>query len=733
MSSPGQKRGSCGHAMAIFNGRAYCARCREKGKGEEPCIANKETLDCTICNSLTPEQRTQLATPSYKIKKEKREAKRLDSNPSDEVALVDPDTVSVIGVVGESSSAQTSSAPPEKKSKKDKAPTKGKKSVEVSSTDSKISQLDDKWSERFNRLEALLLSKSFQPAFSSEVRVTPTHSPPADIAKDTEPFFQPTAQLGNIPPVKRTGPDNDAALQRSTGKLSVTQESQQQVSSERTGPDVHAPQHQSAGKLKPDLHRPRSSSSRRTGPDVGAKPQSTGKPISDRQSSDSDLPVTGQASTSKTLTDRPPTLRPITDRPGSSAITGPESPFLQSGRRDSFSSVDSQPDSEGSDQPPITLFVDEGDLSDDQDFVESDQPNSEEQTYRETMSGIRSFMGWSHVPDMESSNPSDDNPFAGPKVPVPNKVSVHMPTEEWLCKRLNRLNVTLVEGYPSRTAEAGHLTMDSFIKPARSQNKWYGLYPGQDKDSSSVTSWHTGSTKLNSSFGRISRKAGMTSTPPASRRISQDTLRKWEKSSREASVICNQSASFNRCLFKVQQEMQTQLKIIRSESKGKTSKKVSEASDELQFLMNFNNSITQAAAKAMEHLTDFVFVTMGNVTLARRDSYLSHIKNGVKSDTLAALRSAPLQLGTLFPDAVIKRAEEEIALHDSKNQSSTAYARGKNHFHPYERVDKKFEGRAEVKQDRPAWKNIGQRQFRRGRGKSVGFSSRPAKGQQSYK
>ena len=433
--------------------------------------------------------------------------------------------------------------------------------------------------------------------------------------------------------VKRTGPDNDAALQRSTGKLSVTQESQQQVSSERTGPDVHASQHQSAGKLKPDLRRPRSSSSRRTGPDVGAKPQSTGKPISDRQSSDSDLPVTGQASTSKTLTDRPPTLRPITDRPGSSAITGPESPFLQSGRRDSFSSVDSQPDSEGSDQPPINLFVDEGDLSDDQDFVELDQPNSEEQTYRETMSGIRSFMGWSHVPDMESSNPSDDNPFAGPKVPVPNKVSVHMPTEEWLCKKLNRLNVTLVEGYPSRTAEAGHLTMDSFIKPARSQNKWYGLYPGQDKDASSVTSWHTGSTKLNSSFGRISRKADMTSTPPASRRISQDTLRKWEKSSREASVICNQSASFNRCLFKVQQEMQTQLKIIRSESKGKTSKKVSEASDELQFLMNFNNSITQAAAKAMEHLTDFVFVTMGNVTLARRDSYLSHIKNGVKSDS----------------------------------------------------------------------------------------------------
>ena len=85
------------------------------------------------------------------------------------------------------------------------------------------------------------------------------------------------------------------------------------------------------------------------------------------------------------------------------------------------------------------------------------------------------------------------------------------------------------------------------------------------------------------------------------------------------------------------------------------------------------------------------------------------------------------------PDAIIKRAEEEISHYDSKNQSSAAYARGKNRFHPYERADKKFEGRSDSKQERPAWKNIGRRQFRRGRGKNANFSTRPAKGQQSYK
>ena len=177
---------------------------------------------------------------------------------------------------------------------------------------------------------------------------------------------------------------------------------------------------------------------------------------------DSDPAVSKQLSTGKLATDRPSSHRPHTDRPGSSGVTGSESPHLWASRRGSVSSLESQADIDFSDRPPVELFVEEGDLSKDQEFGESEQPTSEEQKYRETMSGIRSFMGWSHVPDVDSSNPSDDNPFAGPKAPVPNKVSMQMPTEEWLCKKLNRLNLTLIEGYPSRTAEPGHLTMDSF-------------------------------------------------------------------------------------------------------------------------------------------------------------------------------------------------------------------------------------------------------------------------------
>ena len=98
MSSPGQRRGKCGHVVANFDTHSHCARCRDKGKGKEPCVSDPQTSNCQICNSLTSDQ--QLATPSYKLKKEKREAKLTDPTPSqDSDQLVNPSSVSVIGVL----------------------------------------------------------------------------------------------------------------------------------------------------------------------------------------------------------------------------------------------------------------------------------------------------------------------------------------------------------------------------------------------------------------------------------------------------------------------------------------------------------------------------------------------------------------------------------------------------------------------------------------------------------
>ena len=159
------------------------------------------------------------------------------------------------------------------------------------------------------------------------------------------------------------------------------------------------------------------------------------------------------------------------------------------------------------------------------------------------------------------------------------------------------------------------------MHPARSQSKWYGFVSDQQKIEAGtgkfVSSWSTDASKVNSTYSPIARAAGIASTPPASRQIS-DNLRRWEKSAREASTICKQAARFNRFLYKVQENMQSQLRVIRTElSKGKSSAKVSTAADKLQFLMDFSSSITQAMAKTLEHLSDFVFVSVANTTLAR--------------------------------------------------------------------------------------------------------------------
>ena len=132
-------------------------------------------------------------------------------------------------------------------------------------------------------------------------------------------------------------------------------------------------------------------------------------------------------------------------------------------RRDTTSESDS--DNIVSDRTPVDSFIEEGELSDELDatITDPDQSLSEEHSYRETMRGIRSYMGWTHISDIYATDSSsDDNPFAGPKLQTPVMVSVQLLTDEWLCRELAKLNMTLTDGYPSRGAEAGGLQRDQF-------------------------------------------------------------------------------------------------------------------------------------------------------------------------------------------------------------------------------------------------------------------------------
>ena len=69
----------------------------------------------------------------------------------------------------------------------------------------------------------------------------------------------------------------------------------------------------------------------------------------------------------------------------------------------------------------------------------------------------------------------------------------------------------------------------------------------------------------------------------------------------------------------------------------------------------------------MEHLPEFVFINVANMTLSRRDKYLAHVKAGIKQETLSTLRQAPLHLQILFPDHLLKKADLNLPLPTKKN------------------------------------------------------------------
>ena len=82
--------------MAGFDQHSHSAHFHDKGQGLYPCVMKQE---CTFCNIWTTDQKTQLATPSYILKKGKKADKK-DSGST----LIDPYHVSVIEAVNPKSS-----------------------------------------------------------------------------------------------------------------------------------------------------------------------------------------------------------------------------------------------------------------------------------------------------------------------------------------------------------------------------------------------------------------------------------------------------------------------------------------------------------------------------------------------------------------------------------------------------------------------------------------------------
>ena len=149
-----------------------------RGVGDDPCILKKQ---CDVCKGFTPKQILQLSTPTYRDREEKK-VTASSSTPT----LVDPAHVSVLGQVEKVKASQPQSTPTTKKTKCSESPKPSaskKKSSSKPSADG-LKQLDDKWAERFSRLEAMLLAKTF---------TVPVVKPASDVTTSQKPFFYPGA------------------------------------------------------------------------------------------------------------------------------------------------------------------------------------------------------------------------------------------------------------------------------------------------------------------------------------------------------------------------------------------------------------------------------------------------------------------------------------------------------------------------------------------------------------
>ena len=186
-----------------------------------------------------------------------------------------------------------------------------------------------------------------------------------------------------------------------------------------------------------------------------------------------------------------------------------------------------------------------------------------------------------------------------------------LPVDDWLCRKMEKLNLTVAEGYPSRSTEPAGLLRDQFVKTPRSF-KWYDMHVDKKNcDRSTVCSWFPEPAKLNSAFSTVARRN--LPTAPPSRALSQDILRRSERAAREQLFMCSQAAGRSRCLTRVQDSISTQLRSLHADKgKGKSSERMQQAVDELEYLVTVNQSISQTMARTMQDLSEGVFISVSN-------------------------------------------------------------------------------------------------------------------------
>ena len=166
--------------------------------------------DCQICKAYTPAQIQQLATPTYRSRKERGEQKKSEVSSDATPTLMDPSEVTLLGWVSTDKPSSVESTPTKKKKRSEGSPKSSKQRHSRKPTSDDLKFLDDKWSERFSRLEALLLNKSFA------MPVRPVNS--SAVVTGEHPFFDPGASSSVMSSTGLVTEGTGSSLVQTTGE-----------------------------------------------------------------------------------------------------------------------------------------------------------------------------------------------------------------------------------------------------------------------------------------------------------------------------------------------------------------------------------------------------------------------------------------------------------------------------------------------------------------------------------
>ena len=222
------------------------------------------------------------------------------------------------------------------------------------------------------------------------------------------------------------------------------------------------------------------------------------------------------------------------------------------------------------------------------------------------------------------------------------RISVAIPLDDWLYQKFERLNTVVAEGYPSRAQDSAGQKRDQFVKIPKSQSRWYQMHTikpdGPHRPGKTIFSWHNTKAKVNSQFPLITWASAYPITGPASRLSPRNTSDIGRSVLKRIPILFTLQVSIG-ARVSCKNACQHMLTCCSRINKGKAPKEVLAALGDLKDLMAFHQNVSVAMGTALQHLADSLVIHLSILILIRRDSYLDHLKVGIKQDQL---RNAPL-------------------------------------------------------------------------------------------